>query len=906
MDASLLLIRNLKLCSGIAAFFVFCLGFFTMTGWLFNIPELLSVMPGLPTMKFNTGLCFALSGLSLWLLFQQDASPSQSISASEIAVLLFAALVVVLASATLSQYLFDWNSGLDEFFISAEITDSAAPGRMSVITAVNFILIGTSLMLVYWQKLWTLIAQLLALLVTIISSLALLSYLFQADLNQVDWFSSIALHSAFSFWIVGLGVLGLRADQGFMQVYTEDTNSARQGKWFLLSALLIMPLIAELRIIGQRDFGMYDTYFGISILTVASITALTFINWFRTRHGNEVDIEIHNMNRIYALLSGINTLIVRTKSRDELFLEACNLAVKTGNFTWAWIITVTPDNKQKKLEASEGGNRQLLDRLQLLLDSSSNSLSEDSLLDITILSKKPAILNDIIRSQKAFNRFPYFHTDLLKHGIQSLVMLPLMVEGRVVGVFALHADRPDFFDKKEMNLLIEMAGDIAFATKTIAKDEQLNYLAYYDPLTELANRTYFFTLLDKALKAAAKANEKVSLIILDIRRFRSINESLGRTLGDEVLKKVANRLYINAPQPETLARLNGGCFAMFHVNSRQSREHQGLYRHLQDSICEPLSAGEQSITLQISMGIAIYPGDGENVELLLNNAEAALEKAKEAGQLFTFYETKINDKVAESFVLENKLRRAIEHEQFVLHYQPKIEFGHQDFYEVEALIRWQDPDTDRLVPPGMFIPLLEQTGLIRDVGKWAMNQALTDMRRWKELKLTPPRVAVNVSAIQLRDKGFIGSVVNLLTEFEDLEPLLDLELTESMIMENVQRASITFKTLMTLGVGISIDDFGTGHSSLAYLARLPISTLKIDRSFVLGLTEDDGGITLVSAIISLAHSLKLKVIAEGVETEEQARLLQEMHCDMMQGYLFCKPVPFDELAARLTKANRTQ
>jgi EAL domain-containing protein (putative c-di-GMP-specific phosphodiesterase class I) len=293
----------------------------------------------------------------------------------------------------------------------------------------------------------------------------------------------------------------------------------------------------------------------------------------------------------------------------------------------------------------------------------------------------------------------------------------------------------------------------------------------------------------------------------------------------------------------------------------------------------------------------VFPGDGTDAEALLKNAEAALQRAKATGERYLFYTQQMTERVAGHLTLENKLRHALENNEFVLHYQPKVDVETRRIVGVEALMRWQSPDLG-LVPPLRFIPILEETGMILEVGAWALRRAVLDHQRWLEQGLMAPRIAVNVSAIQMGQRDFVEMVreaVRLGAE----PPGIDIEITESLIMEDVAGTSDKLKILRDLGMSIAIDDFGTGYSSLGYLAKLPVHSLKIDRSFISGMTDDADTMTLVSTIISLAHSLRLIVVAEGVETEDQAKLLRLLRCDEMQGYLISRPVPEGELRALL-------
>ena len=305
------------------------------------------------------------------------------------------------------------------------------------------------------------------------------------------------------------------------------------------------------------------------------------------------------------------------------------------------------------------------------------------------------------------------------------------------------------------------------------------------------------------------------------------------------------------------------------------------------------------VELTAKAGVAIFPTDGETADKLLANAEAALREAKEGGKTFGFYTAQVSARFVERLALEKGLRRALENEEFVLHYQPKVDFVQRRVKGVEALIRWRRPDHG-LVRPAAFIPLLEENGMIVEVGDWALRQASLDRTRWLERHLTAPRVAVNVSAVQLRRDDFVRNVSQII-RMAGSDAGLDIEVTETLLLSDVAENLIKLMALRDLGVGIALDDFGTGYSSLGYLAKLPVETLKIDRSFVAAMLDDSGAMTLVSTIISLARSLKLETVAEGVESEEQAKILRLIGCDLMQGYLISRPLPFDEMTAFLAR-----
>jgi len=311
----------------------------------------------------------------------------------------------------------------------------------------------------------------------------------------------------------------------------------------------------------------------------------------------------------------------------------------------------------------------------------------------------------------------------------------------------------------------------------------------------------------------------------------------------------------------------------------------------------PFRLNDAVFRLAAKVGIALFPDDGADPETLFKNAEAALKKAKASGERYLLHTQKMTEAVAGKVTLENQLRHAFDKEEFVLHYQPKVSLVSGKLTSAEALIRWNDPRTG-LVPPSLFIPILEETGLIYEVGCWALRKAIEEYLRWRSAGLPVVRIAVNVSPLQLRNRGFIAEVKQAIGVDAHAAAGLELEITESLIMEDVEHSIAALRAIRAMGVSIAVDDFGTGFSSLSYLAKLPVDTLKIDRSFVIDMTAAPEGLALVSTIINLAHSLKLKVVAEGVETEEQSRLLRLLNCDEMQGYLFSKPVPSEIFETR--------
>jgi diguanylate cyclase (GGDEF)-like protein len=483
-------------------------------------------------------------------------------------------------------------------------------------------------------------------------------------------------------------------------------------------------------------------------------------------------------------------------------------------------------------------------------------------------------------------------------GSRSFAVLPLALSGEVIGTLCLHAEERDFFDEREMALLEELAGDVAFALDHIGKGERLEYLAYYDALTGLANPALFHERLSQYLHAAQHAGHGLAVLLVDVDRFKTINDTLGRSAGDELLKQIAGRMVRESRDRSEYARVAADRFAVVlpRIDAEGSIGRR-VERRSTEVFGPPFQVGGTELHVSAKVGIALFPNDGADASTLFKNAEAALKKAKATNERYLFYTETMTARIAGRLALETKLRQALENDEFVLHYQPKVETDTRRIVGVEALIRWASPERG-LVPPIEFIPLLEETGLILEVGAWALGQAVRDHGYWLEQGLNAPRVAVNVSVIQLRRPNFVETVEAAIRQGATPHGL-DLEVTESLVMDDIAGNIGKLRALRELGVSVAIDDFGTGYSSLGYLAKLPVQSLKIDRSFIITMLAEPDVMTLVSTIISLARSLRLSVVAEGVDQEEQANYLRLARCDEMQGYLVSRPVPRESITVML-------
>ncbi|MET0793795.1 MAG: EAL domain-containing protein [Polyangiaceae bacterium] len=424
------------------------------------------------------------------------------------------------------------------------------------------------------------------------------------------------------------------------------------------------------------------------------------------------------------------------------------------------------------------------------------------------------------------------------------------------------------------------------------QEARLDFLAYYDDLTGLPNRRLLSDRLSQQLALCAEKSLKLAVVLLDIERFRQINETLGRRAGDDALIEIARRLRLSTESNWTIARFASNTFAVIASSlETEATVAQWIEQSLAALGQSAVVAGTE-LRLSARIGIAMFPSDGKDVDALLANAEAALKNGKDGAQRYLFYTSAMNERVAERLRLETRLRNAIEQSEFLLHYQPKIELKTGKVVGLEALIRWAGPD-GKLIPPISFIPLLEDTGMIVEVGAWVMDCAARQHAEWTAQGLNPPRIAVNVSPLQLGQPTFMDGIEAILARYPLAKSGLDLEITESVLMEDLHGNTEKLRRAREAGLRVSIDDFGTGYSSLGYISRLPIDALKIDRSFVARMTEDPQEMSIVTTIISLAHALDLKVIAEGVETAQQAQLLRLLKCDQIQGYFVARPQAAD-------------
>ncbi len=432
-------------------------------------------------------------------------------------------------------------------------------------------------------------------------------------------------------------------------------------------------------------------------------------------------------------------------------------------------------------------------------------------------------------------------------------------------------------------------------------EEKIRHMAFHDPLTGLANRALLIDHLEQAVPLAQRNKEFLAVLFLDLDRFKLINDTLGHTRGDEVLMAVAERLKRHTRKSDTLARQGGDEFTVVIQGLRRIEDIPRVSEKFFSAFKEPFNVEGNDYSFTISMGISISPNDGEDAETLIKNADIAMYEAKDEGRNnYKLFNASMNESISKRLALENKLHKALEEDEFLLHYQPQVYIDSGEVAGIEALVRWQSPG-EGLVPLKDFIPLAEDTGFIVPIGEWVLHQACTQNKLWQDKGLKPVTVAVNISMRQFNQQDFVSTVERVLKETGLEAKYLELELTESIAIHDMEATLKTLGQLKALGVRLSIDDFGTGYSSLEYLKLMPMNMLKIAQCFIIGLTPDSSDIAIARATIQLAKSLDFEVIAEGVETREQLALLRDLQCKKVQGHLFSKALVSSEIEGFLGK-----
>ena len=496
----------------------------------------------------------------------------------------------------------------------------------------------------------------------------------------------------------------------------------------------------------------------------------------------------------------------------------------------------------------------------------------------------------------------------LAAGLRACWSMPIRGQARpVLGVFSTYFSEARHPTARELEFLERVTNLAKIAIERHEAEQRIRQLAHFDELTGFPNRVMFDQSLDHAVQQARRAGSSLALLFVDIDRFKKINDTLGHAAGDRLLRLMADRLKQCLRASDLVARFGGDEFMVLLENLPDRQYAATVADKLLEVIAKPLALGDQELHMSASIGISTYPVDGNDAQTLQKNADIAMYRAKDQGRSgWHYYSSTTDTHTLERLTLESQLRRALEREELVLHYQPKQDIASGQITGMEALVRWNHPELG-MIAPDRFIPLAEETGLIVALGEWVLRRACAQTRELQGMAgIAPLRVAVNLSARQFSDDRLIGVVSDALRESGLEARDVELEITESMVMYKPEHAAKVLARVKEMGVQVAMDDFGTGYSSLAYLKRFPIDSIKIDRSFIQGIPGDADDSTLTQAIVAMAHSLRLRTIAEGVETGQQLDFLRRHQCDEMQGYYFSRPLPFQQLVEKLRSYARTQ
>ncbi|MFA7268391.1 MAG: EAL domain-containing protein [Sterolibacterium sp.] len=616
---------------------------------------------------------------------------------------------------------------------------------------------------------------------------------------------------------------------------------------------------------------------------------------------NESDLhlaqkELERMNRLYAMLSHINRAIMRAEDPDELYALACRIALEQGGFSLAWVGLVEPGSRRVLPVASAGVAAV---ELAGIVVSAAGRAEELSPTGYAVCEERPFIVDDLFVDPQQTR----WRDIASRWGIRTCGAFPLRLEGVVIGAFTVAAGEVGFFGQAEIHLLKEVADDISFALDVIRREEKrsaaeskMQYLAYYDIQTGLPGRALFEGRLGE-LCAQSQGHRTLAVLVARLRRYHGVLQTLGQTAGLEIARTVANRLESTLPAL-FVARITESEFAVMLEDSPEQPLVEETARRMHCVLAGGVDVEGQEVFLDPFVGIALHPRDGSAQELLKHAAVAAATSPHDASSICSFFVPDMEKGSQQRLDLDTALRRALERNEFLLHYQPQVDLVSGRVVGIEALLRWQRHGHG-LVLPQDFIPLLEDSGLIWAVGEWALQEACRCNRQWQNEGLPLLRMAVNLSACQFHD-GDIFTLVRRALDASKLDPeWLELELTEGIVLLNADAVIRTMHKLNGDGISHALDDFGTGYSSLSYLQRLPVARIKIDKSFITNITSRPTDAAIARAVVGMAHSLGVKVIAEGVETEGQLGYLRGLGCEEMQGYLFSRPLPEDEFAALL-------
>ena len=661
--------------------------------------------------------------------------------------------------------------------------------------------------------------------------------------------------------------------------------------------IFVSGTIGEERAIEALKHGAVDYVLKTNLARLAPVVKRALAEAALRRAQHQAEERVARLTRVLQMLSGINTAVARVRDRTKLLEEACRIAHAVGNYICAFVVLIEPRTRIARCAAWAGSGHDRQSELSFRVDDSGRSEVGESITGRALRTGEAAVCDDVTRVAG-----PWRFADTLDAlAIRSIASIPLLIDDTPVGTFTVGGGEAGMFGEEEARMLQEVAANLSFALQYLSKEDTVRFLSYFDPLTGFAKRSLFCERLARSLGRHAGVKQEVVVVAFDVERLGAINDSLGRHVGDRVVQFVADALRCNFGVSEWLAHLEGGSFAAAVLDCESYEEAVRLiHDRITAAFGKPLAVAGHEIPVTLRAGLARYPENGADAEALLQNAEAALHKARNTGERFLRYRRELSAEVADRLALERRLRTALDGNQFALYYQPKVSIATGELVGAEGLLRWNDPQGG-VVSPAVFLPVLESTGLIVDVGEWVIQQAAQDLERWAGRGLKSIRLAVNVSPLQLRDPQFSARFFAAAGRGPTGASGIDIEITEGALLDDTVFLGRTLQAMRGEGVRVAIDDFGTGYSSLSRLAELPVDTLKIDRSFISRLAGDKTAQAVVGTIVSLARAFNLGTVAEGVEREEELALLRELECEQSQGYLHSPPLPvedFEELLAR--------
>ncbi|HZT64035.1 MAG TPA: EAL domain-containing protein [Burkholderiales bacterium] len=605
----------------------------------------------------------------------------------------------------------------------------------------------------------------------------------------------------------------------------------------------------------------------------------------------QAEERIHNQAMRQRLIAEFGQQAFASIDVEDVLKRAVELVSVSLKADYCTVLELDKDGKHLLLKTASGWPEELKSRPAV-------PIRPGGRLEFVLSRREPLIIDDLPKDE----RFP--ESPLLKLGVRSGIQVPIFGTSGTYGILSAHSRAELRFGPDDSSFLQSVANILAVAIERKNAQERLERLAQFDSLTGLPNRHLFHDRLTKTMAHARRGGSPMAVLFIDLDRFKLVNDTQGHSAGDKLLQEAAVRLLQCVRAGDTVGRFGGDEFGAIVTDLAKPGDAGVVAQKVLDALAQPFKLDAHDTYVSASIGITLFPADGDNPEALVMNADTAMYRAKEQGRnTYQYFTREMNERALARVQMEAALRHAIEHKEFLLHYQPKVDLRTRTICGFEALLRWQHRDRG-LVLPGEFVSILEDAGLIVQVGEWVLQQVCAQIRIWQGEGLPVKPVTVNLSARQFQQKDFEASVRHVLREAKVDPSLVQFELTESLLMADPEGAARTLRGLKDSGVKISVDDFGTGYSSLAYLKRFPIDALKIDYSFVRDITTDPEDAMITLAIIGLAHNLKLKVVAEGVETQEQLELLAANGCDEIQGYRFSVPTTPEECAVMLREDRR--